>query len=34
MFMDSCLYNDFHKYINAIHINKDIYKEDLKIYLV
>lgn len=31
MFMDSCLYNDFHKYINAIHINKDYFQEeDLK----
>ena len=31
MFMDSCLYQDFHKYIDAIRINKEYFKkEDLK----
>ena len=29
--MDSCLYRDFHNYIDAIRINKDYFKkEDLK----
>jgi hypothetical protein len=31
MFIDSCLYHDFHNYIDAIRINKEYFKkEDLK----